>query len=809
MTVSYFGFPDADPDERWKFWEEHRPHAIALDIETVSLDERHPLGIGIAFSPYESFYISLHPEPPLKALEALKRFISDIRIIKIAHNWVFDMGIFPLIPVIGNVLDKVNIFDTMVAARLLGYQDTSLPFLSFEVGMQTIGMGEIMKVHGCSDNLQLIQKDPDALPTHCAIDTKVTYKLWMEWSKKIQDQFGEYFRVEMEVIPLLMDLSMHGIAIDQQARQDLEDRYSVEVELYRRTVQSYGIDNPGSPQQVGYILAKRGNFLKFTKKKKQLRTAVGDLEFLDDPCAAAVIQFRKKSKFLSTYLMPLKGEDRFYTEYYTETGVGRLNSRNRNIQNIPGANADTGDPGARFMLMPDNRVFTTGDYCLAPSTRILTSDMKWIRIEDSIVGEHLVGIDEYPEGGKGKRRRMRDSVIESKATRILPAYSIKLDNGTTIIASGEHPWYRQEPGYKVYNPWVRTDMLKKGMTLRVCASPWETDTSWLGGYVSGALDSEGWVDQHNGTNTIGFAQNENEEFYTVLSAINNKLGYDKVTVDESHKALRVLVKDMQSCMKLLGIFRPPRLLSRFSFDSREPPYKGTKTTVVSVDPVGEQELVSIQTSTGTYVAEGIFTHNSREHLHILAHMSGDRDMLEVLNNPDPRLSDLHQRTAELMHVDRKIAKVANFAVIYGATAQTLMEQLKTRNKAMCDGLLEKWFRAYPGAADWIIHAQREGVRDGWSLPTLFGRRIKLPEERQDGMRRKAVNYPILGSDGEVIKRAMLLCKRRRLGTPSMAITVHDSITWDGDVEDRIPKEELEMIPGFRIPFEIKQTLRWE
>lgn len=566
MSVFYYGYPDAKADERWKFWEEHRPAAVALDIETVSLDERMPVGIGIAFSPQEAFYFELYPEPNMKALEALKHFVSDIRIVKIAHNWVFDMGVFPLVPVVGEHLDKANIFDTNVAARLLGYQETSLPSLCFEVNMFTQGMGSIMKESGCKDNLQLIQKNPRALPDHCAADCKVTYALYMEWERRIRERFGEYFKIEMEALPILMDLSMRGILIDQEARQQLEDRYTTEVEFYRRHVQSYGIDNPGSPKQVGMVLAERGNFLKFTSKsKKQLRTAIGDLEFLDDPCAAAVIGYRKKSKFLSTYLLPLRGEDRFYTEYYTETDVGRLNSRNRNIQNIPGANKETDDPGARFMLIPDNGCFTTGDY-------------------------------------------------------------------------------------------------------------------------------------------------------------------------------------------------------------------------------------------------------SREHLYILAHMSGDRDMLAVLYNPDPKLADIHQHTAELMHVERKMAKVANFAVIYGATAQTLMEQLKTRNRQLCEELLEKWFRAYPGAADWIIYAQREGLKDRWALPTLFGRRIRLPEEREDAMKRKAVNYPILGSDGEVIKRALILCKHRRLGPTDkkpLVITVHDSMTWDGDVEKQVPKEELEMIPGFRVPFEIKTTFRWE
>jgi hypothetical protein len=75
------------------------------------------------------------------------------------------------------------------------------------------------------------------------------------------------------------------------------------------------------------------------------------------------------------------------------------------------------------------------------------------------------------------------------------------------------------------------------------------------------------------------------------------------------------------------------------------------------------------------------------------------------------------------------------------------------------------------------------------------------------MERKAVNYPILGSDGEIIKRAFLICCREGLGPPIMAITAHDSIDFDGDV--KVPVEELEMIPGFRIPVEVKQTITWE
>ena len=58
-----------------------------------------------------------------------------------------------------------------------------------------------------------------------------------------------------------------------------------------------------------------------------------------------------------------------------------------------------------------------------------------------------------------------------------------------------------------------------------------------------------------------------------------------------------------------------------------------------------------------------------------------------------------------------------------------------------------------------------------------------------------------------MKRAIILCNSKGLSPPVMAASVHDSLTFDGDVQ--LPVEELENIPGFRIPFEVKQTLRWE
>jgi len=72
------------------------------------------------------------------------------------------------------------------------------------------------------------------------------------------------------------------------------------------------------------------------------------------------------------------------------------------------------------------------------------------------------------------------------------------------------------------------------------------------------------------------------------------------------------------------------------------------------------------------------------------------------------------------------------------------------------------------------------------------------------MERKGANYPILGSDGEVIKRALVICSDHKL---PLAVTVHDSITADGDVI--FPVEKLETLAPVPIPVNVERSERWK
>ena len=527
MPVFYYG--DGVAKERFQHFLDNPPEAIAVDVETISIKERMPLGFAIAFSPGEAFYFQVYPEAP-RELELLKPLLFNPQVCKIAHNMLFDMGVLPMIPHLAG-FDRSNIFDTNVAARLLGREMIDLSTLAKDdVGIEDVTPAKEM----LSGGKTMLDIDPMEVADKCQRDAKATYTLYLDYQPKMASQYPEYFKIEMEVIPILIDLSLRGLAIDQRARAELEARLEDEVEFYRRQLEEYGVEKPGSPQQIGYILGKRGNFLPMTRSKKQLSTREADLEFLDDPMAAATLGWRHISKLLSTYISPIAGDDRFYTEYYLDTVVGRLNSRNRNIQNIPGPNRETGDSGCRYIFLPDNGCFTTGDY-------------------------------------------------------------------------------------------------------------------------------------------------------------------------------------------------------------------------------------------------------SREHLYLLAEKTQDRDMLRILRDPDPKKADIHQHTADKMRVPRSLAKTLNFAVAYGATAKTISEQAKIRDMDRCSKLLDDWFRTYKGAADWVRTVQREGLRTGWAEPTLFGRRIHLPEEVNrwgrvdtEAMKRKAVNYPILGC---IPGDSRLLVKGK--GYIHIKDASPEEIIWDG------------------------------
>ena len=181
---------------------------------------------------------------------------------------------------------------------------------------------------------------------------------------------------------------------------------------------------------------------------------------------------------------------------------------------------------------------------------------------------------------------------------------------------------------------------------------------------------------------------------------------------------------------------------------------------------------------------------SQIELRILAHLSGDRNLVEAFLGSE----DIHTRTARQVlgaredPVEpelRRRAKVINFGIIYGMSAFGLSKELGI-SSGEAASIIDGYFEIYSGVKE-LTDRTLESARENGYVQTLMGRRRYLPEltSKNPNVRhygeRMAVNTPIQGSAADLIKMAML---RIHAGLESevpgarMILQVHDELVFE-------------------------------
>ncbi|MDA8243179.1 MAG: DNA polymerase, partial [Elusimicrobia bacterium] len=103
-------------------------------------------------------------------------------------------------------------------------------------------------------------------------------------------------------------------------------------------------------------------------------------------------------------------------------------------------------------------------------------------------------------------------------------------------------------------------------------------------------------------------------------------------------------------------------------------------------------------------------------LRVVAHLSGDRNLIEAFRNGE----DIHLRTAaEIFHCApqlvtqemRRAAKAINFGIVYGKTAQGLSQDLGI-SRAEASAYIKKYFEACPGVKEWSERTVAEAKKTG-------------------------------------------------------------------------------------------------
>jgi len=204
---------------------------------------------------------------------------------------------------------------------------------------------------------------------------------------------------------------------------------------------------------------------------------------------------------------------------------------------------------------------------------------------------------------------------------------------------------------------------------------------------------------------------------------------------------------------------------------------------------------------------------SQVELRLMAHMSGDKGMLEAFREGH----DIHQATAakvygvsleEVIPDMRRKAKMVNFGIIYGISAFGLSQRLDIPRKEAAE-IIDAYFTQYPGVKTFMDQTIEETRKNGY-VETMCGRRrvIRDIDSRnrmvREGAERTAINTPIQGSAADMIKRAMITVDamlRDEGAKTKLLLQVHDELVFDLHRE-----EQEEWIPKIRAAMEEAMVL---
>lgn len=268
-----------------------------------------------------------------------------------------------------------------------------------------------------------------------------------------------------------------------------------------------------------------------------------------------------------------------------------------------------------------------GHECLAPGTKILTADLLWKNIEDLRIGEEIIGFDEDHNGlGKGRTSCYRRAEVTHLGSKMLPCYEITTPYGKTVASAG-HQWLthafasrsderKAGRNHSQQRTWRRTDQLKVGNHIASLGAPWETEESWEAGWLARFFDSEGTVCRTTGrvsaNQVVGptwfFVGQLLEKFGFEVNRLNPRRSRPHWQDQISYR----LVGRYQD-MRFLGSIRPQRLLDRSHIAWEGKSTKsvhGSTVPVLDIKYLGSRKVITIETSTGTLIADGLLSHNS-------------------------------------------------------------------------------------------------------------------------------------------------------------------------------------------------------
>ena len=210
---------------------------------------------------------------------------------------------------------------------------------------------------------------------------------------------------------------------------------------------------------------------------------------------------------------------------------------------------------------------------------------------------------------------------------------------------------------------------------------------------------------------------------------------------------------------------------------------------------------------------------SQIELRILAHLSGDEELIKAFNNDQ----DIHTKVAadifdisedQVTKNQRRTAKAVIFGIVYGISGYGLGENLELK-PSEAKKYIDKYLSLYPKVDAYMKHNIKTAYETGY-VRTMFNRKRVIDELtnsnymiRQSG-ERMALNTPIQGTASDIMKMAMIKVydeMNKHKFKSKIVMQVHDELIFDvfNDELDeliKVAKDAMENIYKISVPFKV-------
>jgi len=358
--------------------------SFAIDTETSSDDPRRAelVGISLSMAPGEAYYIPVgHTTTPdgqaaetqlplAYVLEKLKPVLEDEHVQKYMHNAKYDLAIL-----LRNGIDTRGLaFDSMLGAYLVdpGRRGVGLKDQAFQrLGYIMTPINEL--IGSGSKTISMAQVPVRKAADYAGSDADMTLRLVEPIQKELQRNglMDLYQRLEMPLIPVLMQMEKYGVALDAgflyELAQTLDEQLqTLEQQIYAAVGHRFNINSTKQLAEVLFVELKLPSGKKtktgFSVNADVIESLQGKHEVVN-----YLLEYRQLSKLKSTYvdgLLTLMDErtGRVYTSFnQTIASSGRLSSSNPNLQNIP-VRTEVGRQIRRAFIADPSYVLLTADY---------------------------------------------------------------------------------------------------------------------------------------------------------------------------------------------------------------------------------------------------------------------------------------------------------------------------------------------------------------------------------------------------------------------------------------------------------------